>query len=178
MEEKIYELCEIESMLYLDYYNGEYSYDSFKGLLKENQAKIINLVYNLLDEGYEEKDIISGIKRQGEFYKKSPEWFGKDDDSSNYPSGYYETNKNKKYPFHEKCGNTLSLIKEFFYERKVRKAELAFHKSEYDHLDDGIREMIYTHMKAMENKKNKSKRKKSKRKKSKRNKSKRKKSKR
>lgn len=173
MEEKIYELCEIESMLYLDYYNGKYSYDSFKGLLGENQPKIINLVYNLLDEGYDEKDIISGIKRQGEFYKKSPEWFGENDDTSNYPSGYYETNKNKKYTFYEKCGNTLSLIKRFFKTRKAIKAEIAYQKSEYNHLDDGIREMIYNHMKSMKKKKNKSKRKKSKRTKSKRKKSKR-----
>jgi uncharacterized protein YdaT len=173
MEEKIYELCEIESMLYLDYYNGEYSYDSFKGLLKENKPKIRNLVYDLLDEGYEEKDIISSIKRQGEFYKKSPEWFGKNDNSSNYPSEYYETKKNKKYPSHENCGSTLSLVKRFFATRKARKAEYAYQESEYEHLDDGIREMIYTHMKAMENKKNKSKRKKSKRNKSKRKKSKR-----
>ena len=133
MEEKIYELCEIESMLYLDYYNGKYSYDSFKGLLGENKPKIINLVYDLLEDGYDEKDIISGIKRQGEFYKKSPEWFGKDDDSSNYPSGYYETNKNKKYPSHENCGSTLSLVKRFFATRKARKAEYAYQKSEYNH---------------------------------------------
>jgi hypothetical protein len=178
MEEKIYELCEIESMLYLDYYNGGYSYKEFTKKLEENQPEIIKLVYDLLDEGYEEKDIISGIKRQGEFYKKSPEWFGEDDDSSNYPSGYFESSKSKKYPFHEKCGNTLSLIKRFFYARKVSKVELAYQKSEYNHLDDGIREMIYNHMKSMKKKKNKTKRKKSKRKKSKRKKSKRKKSKR
>ena len=173
MEEKIYELCEIESMLYLDYYNGEYSYKEFTKKIESKQYEIINLVYDLLDEGYEEKDIISSIKRQGEFYKKSPEWFGKNDNSSNYPSEYYETKKNKKYPSHENCGSTLSLVKRFFATRKARKAEYAYQKSEYNHLDDGIREMIYTHMKAMENKKNKSKRKKYKRKKSKRKKSKR-----
>lgn len=163
----------IESILYLDYYNGKYSYKEFTKKLESKQKKIINLVYDLLEDGYDEKDIIPSIKSHGEFYKKSPEWFGEDDDTSNYPSGYYETNKNKKYPFYERCGNTLSLVKKIFKTRKAFKVELAYQKSEYNHLDDGIREMIYTHMKAMENKKNKSKRKKSKRKKSKRKKSKR-----
>ena len=178
MEEKIADICEIEVGLYLDYYNGGHDIGEVPEKIKSKQDEIRNLVYDLLDEGYEEKDIISGIKRQGEFYKKSPEWFGKNDNSSNYPSEYYETDKNKKYPSHENCGSTLSLVKRFFATRKARKAEYAYQKSEYDHLDDGMREMIYTHMKAMENKKNKSKRKKSKRKKSKRKKSKRKKSKR
>jgi hypothetical protein len=162
MEEKIYELCEIESIIYLDYYNGKYSYDSFEGLLGENQPKIINLVYNLLDEGYEEKDIISGIKRQGGFYKKSPEWFGEDDGTSNYPSGYYETNKNKKYPFYEKCGNTLSLVKKFFKARKSVKVELSLRDKLHE---EGVRELIVSHIDASKNKKSKSKKnKKSKRK--------------
>lgn len=172
MEEKIYELCEIESMLYLDYYNGGYSYKEFTKKLEENQPEIIKLVYDLLDEGYEEKDIISGIKRQGEFYKKSPEWFGEDDDSSNYPSGYFESSKSKKYPFHEKCGNTLSLIKRFFKTRKYIKAEISL-KDELT--EEGIRELIVSNLIGMKKKKKNTKRnknnRKSKRRKSKRRKS-------
>ena len=107
-----------------------------------------------------EKEILSAIKSQGEYYKESPEWFGEDDDSSNYPSGYYESNKNKKYPFNEKCGHTLSLVKRFFATRKARKAEYAYQKSIFNNLDDGIRQEVYEIMRAMEKKKNKSRRKK------------------
>ena len=163
MEAKIVEICEIEVGLYLGYYNGEYKFREFNQKLESNQKKIINLVYDLLEEGYEDKEILSAIKSQGEFYKESPEWFGEDDDSSNYPSEYFETNKSKKYPFHEKCGYTLSLVKRFFKTRKAIKAEHAYQKSKYNNLDDGMREMIYTHMKAMKNKKNKSKGKRSRR---------------
>ena len=160
LSELVSELCEIEVGLYLDYYNGEYEIDEFNEKLEGNQKKIINLVYDLLEDGFDEKEIISAIKSQGEYYKISPEWFGEDDDSSNYPSGYYESKKNKKYPFHEKCGHTLSLVKKFFATRKARKAEYAYQKSKYNNLDDGMREMIYNHMKSM--KKNKSKRKRNK----------------
>jgi len=173
MEAKIAELCEIEVGLYLGYYKGEYKFSEFNKRLEINQKTIINLVYDLLEEGYEDKEILSEINSQGEFYKESPEWFGEDDDSSNYPSGYYESEKTKKYPFHEKCGYTLSLAKRFFKTRKAIKAEHAYQKSKYNNLDDGMREMIYSHMKAKKkkNKKNKSKskrRNKSKRKKTKR----------
>ena len=160
MEEKIAELCEIEVELYLDYYNGKYKFNEFTKKLEGNQKKIINKVYDLLEDGFDEKDILSAIKSQGEYYKESPEWFGEDDDTSNYPSEYFETNKSKKYPFHEKCGYTLSLVKRFFKTRKAIKAEHAYQKSKYNHLDDGMREIIYTHMRAMKKKKNKSKRKK------------------
>lgn len=172
MEAKIAELCEIEVGLYLDYYNGEYEISEFNKKLDSNKKKIINLVYDLLESGKEEKEIISAIKFQGEYYKESPEWFGEDDDSSNYPSEYFESSKSKKYPFHEKCGYTLSLVKRFFKTRKAIKAEHAYQKSKYNNLDDGMREIIYTHMRAMKKKKNKSKRK-SKRRKSKKKKSKR-----
>ena len=157
MEAKIAEICEIEVGLYLGYYKGEYKFSEFNQKLESNQKKIINLVYDLLEEGYEDKEILPGIKSQGEFYKESPEWFGEDDDSSNYPSGYYESKKTKKYPFHEKCGYTLSLVKRFFKTRKAIKAEHAYQKSKYNNLDDGMREMIYTHMKAMKKKKKKNK---------------------
>ena len=153
MEEKIAEICEIEAELYLDYYNKKYKFNEFTKKLEDNQKKIINLVYDLLESGKEEKEILSEIKMQGEFYKESPEYFGEDDDSSNYPSGYFESSKSKKYPFHEKSGYTLSLIKRFFKTRKAIKAEHAYQKSKYNNLDDGMREMIYTHMKAMKKKK-------------------------
>lgn len=155
MEAKIAELCEIEVGLYLDYYNGKYKFNEFTKKLEKNQDKIINLGYDLLEDGYGEREILSAIKSQGEYYKKSPEWFGEDDDSSNYPSGYYESKKNKKYPFHEKCGYTLSLVKRFFKTRKAIKAEHAYQKSKYNNLDDGIREIIYKHMRAMKKKKSK-----------------------
>ncbi len=155
MEEKITDLCEIEVELYLDYYNDEYKFSEFTKKLEGNQKKIINLVYDLLENGFDEKEIISAIKSQGEFYKESPEWFGEDDDSSNYPSEYFETDKSKKYPFHEKCGYTLSLVKRLFKTRKAIKAEHAYQKSKYNNLDDGMREIIYTHMRDMKKKKKK-----------------------
>ena len=162
MEEKIYELCEIESMVYLDYYNGEYSYKEFTKKIESKQYEIINLVYDLLEDGYDEKDILPGIKRQGEFYKKSPEWFGEDDDSSNYPSDYFESSKSKKYPFHENCGYTLSLIKRFFKARKSVKVELSLRDKLHE---EGVRELIVSHIDASKNKKSKRKKnKKSKRK--------------
>jgi len=177
MEEKIADLCEIESGLYLDYYNGKYTYKQFNNTLESENQKIIDLVYDLLEEGYEDREILSAIEEQGEFYKESPEWFSNDADISNYPSEYFETSNSKKYPLHEKCGYTLSLVKRLFKARKSVKAEHAYQKSKYNNLDDGMREIIYTHMRAMKKKKNKSKRK-SKRRKSKRRKSKKKKSKR
>ena len=168
MDAKIAELCEIEVGLYLDYYNGEYKISEFNKKLESNQKGIINFLYDLLEDGHDEREILSEIKSQGEFYKESPEWFGEDDDSSNYPSGYYESEKTKKYPFHEKCGYTLSLVKRFFKARKSVKAEISLR----DELaEEDIRESIVYHLKAMKkkkkNKKNKSKsnrRKKSKRK--------------
>jgi len=168
MEAKIAELCEIEVELYLDYYNDEkQKYEEFNKKLDENQDKIINLVYDLLEDGFDEKKILSAIKSQGEYYKQSPEWFGEDDDSSNYPSGYYESNKNKKYPFNETCGRTLSLAKKLFKKRKSVKAELSLR----DKLsEEGIRELIMSHLMAMTKKKNKSRRKKNKKSKRKRSK--------
>jgi len=55
MEAKIAELCEIEVELYLDYYNGEYKFREFNQKLDSNQKKIINLVYDLLEDGFDEK---------------------------------------------------------------------------------------------------------------------------
>ena len=157
----ISEICEYESDLYLDYYNGKIkSYKEFIKKLERHKKDIIEKVYDLLEKDYTEKVLIAAIKEQGLFYKESPEWFGKDDDSSNYPSGYYESNKNKKYPFNEKCGHTLSLVKRLFATRKARKAEYAYQKSIFNNLDDGIRQEVYEIMRAMEKKKNKSRRKK------------------
>ena len=170
MEAKIAEICEIEAELYLDYYNKKYKFSEFTKKIEGNQKKIINLVYDLLESGKEEQEIISAIKSQGEYYKESPEWFGEDDDTSNYPSEYFESSKSKKYPFHEKCGYTLSLVKRFFKTRKSIKAEHAYQKSKYNNLDDGIREIIYTHMRAMKKKKSKRKKNKKSKKKSKRHK--------
>ena len=166
MEEKIAELCEIEVNLYLDYYNDRIK--SYKGFIEELESEkknIINVIYDLLVEDYTEKEILSAIKSQGTFYKESPEWFGKDDDSSNYPSEYYETEKKEKYPSHENCGSTLSLVKRFFATRKARKAEYAYQKSRFNNVDDGIREKVYEIMKTMKSMKKKTKRKKKKNKK-------------
>ena len=74
------------------------------------------------------------------------------------------------------CGYTLSLVKRFFATRKAIKAEYAYQKSIFNHVDDGIRQKIYENMKAMAKKntkkkikseRNKSKKRKTKRKKSK-----------
>tara|TARA_B100000161_G_scaffold179426_1_gene129150 strand:- start:2234 stop:2743 length:510 start_codon:yes stop_codon:yes gene_type:complete len=163
MEEKITDLCEIEVELYLDYYNGEYGFSEFNQKLDSNQNKIINLVYDLLEDGFDEEKILSEIKSLGAYYKKTPEFFGKDNDTSMYPSGYFETNKNKKYPFHEKCGYTLSLVKRFFKTRKYIKAELSLRdKIE----EEGIRKMILSHMRGMKKKNTKRRKNKSKRKRS------------
>jgi hypothetical protein len=162
MEVKIAEICEIEAELYLDYYNKKYKFSEFNKKLESNQNKIINLVYDLLESGKEEKEILSAIKMQGEFYKESPEWFGEDDDSSNYPSGYFESSKSKKYPFHEKCGYTLSLVKKFFKARKSVKVELSLRDKLHE---EGVRELIVSQIDASKNKKSKRKKnKKSKRK--------------
>ena len=165
MEEKIAEICEIEAELYLDYYNKKYKFNEFTKKLEDNQKKIINLVYDLLERRKEEKEILSAVKKQGEFYKESPEYFGEDDDSSNYPSEYYETEKKEKYPSHENCGSTLSLVKRLFATRKARKAEYAYQKSRFNNVDDGIREKVYEIMKTMKSMKKKTKRKKKKNKK-------------
>ena len=115
----ISELCEIEVGLYLDYYNGKIeSYKEFIKKLESHKNDIIEKVYDLFDKDYTEKVIIAAIKEQGVFYKESPEWFGEDDDSSNYPSEYYESKKSNKYPFHERCGYSLSLVERFFKTRK------------------------------------------------------------
>ena len=149
----ISEICEIEVGLYLDYYNKKIeSYKGFNQKLDSHKKYIIEKVYDLMEQDYTEKVIIAAIKEQGVFYKESPEWFGEDDDSSNYPSGYYESKKNKKYPFHEKCGYTLSLVKRFFKTRKYIKAEISL-KDEL--AEEGIRELILSHMRAMTKKKKK-----------------------
>ena len=166
MEAKIAELCEIEVGLYLDYYNGKIK--SYKGYIEELESEkenIINVIYDLLEDGYDEKEILTEIKSQGGFYKESPEWFGEDDDSSNYPSEYYESEKTKKYPSHETCGYTLSLVKRFFTTRKSVKTEYAYQKSRFNNVDDGIREKVYEIMKNMKSMKKKTKRKKNKKKK-------------
>jgi hypothetical protein len=171
----ISEICEIEVGLYLDYYNGKIkSYKGFNQKLESHKKYIIEKVYDLMEQDYTEKDIIAAIKEQGVFYKESPEWFGEDDDSSNYPSEYYETKKNEKYPFNEKCGKTLSLVKGLFKARKSVKVGLSL-KDKLE--EEGIRELIVSHIDSPKSKKYKSKRK-SKRRKSKRRKSKKKKSKR
>jgi len=160
----ISELCEIEIGFYLDYYNDRIkSYKEFTEKLESERKNIINKVYDLLEENYNENEIISAIKSQGVFYKESPEYFGEDDDSSNYPSGYYETKKKNKYSFHERCGHTLTLVKKFFKVKKSVKAEISLR----DKLsEEGIRELIVSHIDASKNKKSKHKKnKKSKRKK-------------
>jgi hypothetical protein len=160
MEEKIAELCEIEVELYLDYYNNQIkSYKAFTEKLESEKKNMINIVYDLLENGYDEEEILSEIKSLGAYYKKTPEFFGKDNDSSMYPSEYYETKKRKKYPFNERCGYTLSLVKRFFATRKAIKNEYAYQKSRFNNVDDGIREKIYNNMKSS---KKKSKRKKKK----------------
>ena len=154
----ISETCEIEVGLYLDYYNKKIkSYKEFNQKLDSHKKYIIEKVYDLMDRDYTEKDIIAAIKEQGVFYKESPEWFGEDDDSSNYPSGYYETKKNKKYPFNEKCGNTLSLVRKFFKVRKSRALALAL-KGKL--AEEGIHELIVSHIDSPKSKKYKSKHKK------------------
>ena len=157
MEEKIAELCEIEVELYLDYYNDQIkSYKGFTEKLDGGKKNMINILYDLLEYGYDEEEILSEIKSLGTYYKKSPEFFGKDNDDSMYPSGYYESKKKKKYPFHERCGYTLSLVKRFFNRRKAFIAELSLR----DKLpEEGMREKIYNNMKSS---KKKSKRKKKK----------------
>jgi len=162
MEEKIAELCEIEVELYLDYYNDQIkSYKAFTEKLESEKKNMINIVYDLLEYGYDEEEILSEIKSLGAYYKKTPEFFGKDNDISMYPSGYFETKKRKKYPFHEKCGYTLSLVKRFFKTRKYIKAELSLRdKIE----EEGIRKMILSHMRGMKKKNTKRRKNKSKRK--------------
>ena len=149
------EICEIEVGLYLDYYNNEIkSYEEFNQKLDSHKKYIIDKVYDLMEEDYTEKIIIAAIKEQGVFYKESPEWFGEDDDSSYYPSGYYETKKNEKYPFHEKCGKTLSLVKGLFKARKSVKVELSL-KDKLE--EEGIRELIVSHIDSPKRKKYKTK---------------------
>lgn len=159
MEEKITDLCEIEVELYLDYYNGEYGFSEFNQKLDSNQNKIINLVYDLLEDGFDEEEILSEIKSLGAYYKKTPEFFGKDNDISMYPSGYFETKKRKKYPFHEKCGYTLSLVKRFFKTRKYIKAEISL-KDKIE--EEGIRKLVLSHMRGMKKEKKNTKRRKNK----------------
>ena len=161
MEEKIAELCEIEVELYLDYYNDQIkSYKAFTEKLESEKKNMINIVYDLLEYGYDEEEILSEIKSLGAYYKKSPEYFGEDNDSSMYPSGYYESKKKKKYPFNEKCGYTLSLVKRFFNRRKAFIAEVSLR----DKLpEEGVREKIYNNMKSsMKSKRKKTKKKKNK----------------
>lgn len=161
LSELVSDLCSIEVELYLDYYNGEYEIGEFKEKLESEKKNMRNIVYDLLEDGFNEEEILSEIKSLGAYYKKTPEFFGKDNDSSMYPSGYYESNKNKKYPFHEKCGHTLSLVKRFFNRRKAFIAELSLR----DKISEvGVREKIYNNM---ESSKKKSKRKKKKNKKTK-----------
>ena len=149
MEEKIAEICEIEAELYLDYYNKKYKFNEFIKKLEDNQKKIINLVYDLLESGKEEKEILSAIKMQGEFYKESPEYFGEDDESSNYPSGYIESSKSKNI-------NSMKMWIYFVIFIKIFKTRKATKRNMYQiqicHLDDGMREIIYI-MKAMKKKK-------------------------
>ncbi len=159
MEEKIAELCEIEVELYLDYYNDQIkSYKAFTEKLESEKKNMINIVYDLLEYGYDEEEILSEIKSLGAYYKKTPEFFGKDNDSSMYPSEYFESKKKKKYPFHERCGYTLSLVKRFFNRRKAFIAELSLRDKVPE---EGVREKIYNNM---ESSKKKSKRKKKKKK--------------
>ena len=157
LSELVSDLCSIEVELYLDYYNDQIkSYKAFTEKLESEKNNMINIVYDLLEEDFTENEILSEIKSLGAYYKKTPEFFGKDNDDSMYPSGYYESNKNKKYPFHEKCGYTLSLVKRFFNRRKAFIAEI-FLKDKVP--EEGVREKIYNNM---ESSKKKSKRKKKK----------------
>ena len=121
MEEKITDLCEIEVELYLDYYNGEYGFSEFNQKLDSNQNKIINLVYDLLEEGFDEEKIISEIKSLGAYYKKTPEFFGKDNDTSMYPSGYFETIKIRNILSMRNVGIHYRLLKDFLKQGNILK---------------------------------------------------------
>ena len=162
MEEKIAELCEIEVELYLDYYNDQIkSYKAFTEKLESEKKNMINIVYDLLEAGFDEEEILSEIKSLGAYFKKTPEFFGKDNDTSMYPSEYFESKKKKKYPFHERCGYTLSLVKRFFNRRKAFIAELSLR----DKLpEEGVREKIYNNMKSSKKKSKRKKKKKTKKK--------------
>lgn len=158
LSELVSDLCEIEVELYLDYYNDQIkSYKAFTEKLESEKKNMINIVYDLLENGYDEEEILSEIKSLGAYYKKTPEFFGKDNDSSMYPSEYFETKKRKKYPFHERCEYTLSLVKRFFKTRKAIKTEYAYQKSRFNNVDDGIREKIYENMRSKKKKKKKNK---------------------
>jgi len=178
-EDKISEICEIEAEMYLDYYNGEYTYEEFKGNLKKQDKNIIDKGEDLLND-HSEKDIMTAITEQCKYYKKEPQWFGEDDESSYFSSGYYESNKNKKYPFYEKCGHTKSLLREHFKDirtktaKKLKTFEHVHKKRGFSELDEGVKETISHYVRNQRGKRKKSKRKKknTKRKKSKRKKNK------
>ena len=94
LSELVSDLCEIEVELYLDYYNNQVkSYKAFTEKLESEKKNMINIVYDLLEEGFDEEEILSEIKSLGAYYRKSPEYFGEDNDTSMYPSEYFETKK-------------------------------------------------------------------------------------
>lgn len=175
-EDKISEICEIEAEMYLDYYNGEYIYEEFLQNLKKQDKNITDKVSNLLED-HSEEDIMTAITEQCEFYKRGSQWFGEDDESSYFSSGYYESNKNDKYPSHEKCGYTKSLLSEYFKGMRTKTAKKLktfehVHKSRgFSELDEGVKETIAHYVRNRKGKRNKSNRKrnKSKRKRKKKN---------
>ena len=164
-EDKISEICEIEAEMYLDYYNGEHTYEEFKENLKKQNKNIRDKGEYLLND-HSEKDIMTAITEQCKYYEKEPHWFGEDDESSYFSSGYYESNKSKKYPFHEKCGYTKSLLREYFKDIRTKKAKKLktfehVHKSRsFPELDEGVKETIAHYVRNQKSKRNKSKRKK------------------
>jgi len=163
-EDKISEICEIEAEMYLDYYNGEYTYKEFLQNLKKQDKNITDKVSDLLDD-HSEEDIMTAITEQCEFYKRGSQWFGEDDESSYFSSGYYESNKIKKYPDHEKCENTKSLLREYFKGIRTKKAKKLktfehVHKSRgFSELDEGVKETIAHYVRNRKGKRKKSKRK-------------------
>lgn len=164
-EDKISEICEIEAEMYLDYYNGEYTYKGFIKNLKKQDKNIIDKVSDLLSEGYTENDIMSVIKKHCGFYREEPQWFGEDDESSYFSSGYYESNKNDKYPSHEKCGYTKSLLSEYFKgmrtktAKKLKSFQHAYNIRGLPELDEGVKETVSHYVRNRKGKRNKSKRK-------------------
>ena len=63
LSELVSDLCSIEVELYLDYYNDQIkSYKVFTEKLESEKKNMINIVYDLLEYGYDEEEILSEIK--------------------------------------------------------------------------------------------------------------------
>ena len=109
---------------------------------------------------------MTAITEQCEFYKKESQWFGEDDESSYFSSGYYESNKNDKYPSHEKCGYTKSLLSEYFKRirtktaKKLKSFQHAYNIRGLPELDEYVHKTIAHYVRNQKRKRKKSKRKK------------------